>query len=54
MLGQDPEISAPKKYTRLSSIQSKPKEVVVVVVVAVVAVVIIFGHNNLTLKFCQN
>ena len=36
--------------TRLSSIESQPKKVVVVVFVDV----IIVGHKNLTLKFGQN
>ena len=42
--------------TRLISIESHPKKVVVVVVVvfAVFVVVIIVGHKNLTLKFGQN
>ena len=51
-----------KKYTtRLSSIESQPKKVVVVAVVLVlvafvlVVVVIIFvSQRNLTLKFAQN
>ena len=38
--------------TRLSSIESQPKKVVVVAVV--VFVVIIVGHQSLTLKFGQN
>ena len=38
--------------TRLISIESQPKKVVVVVVVFVF--VIIIGHRNLTLKFDQN
>ena len=42
--------------TRLCSIESQPKKVVVVVVVVVVFVVFvtIVGHKNLTLKFGQN
>ena len=44
--------------TRLSSIESQPKKVVVVLVVVGVVVVflvfIIVGHTNLTLKFGQN
>ena len=42
--------------TRLSSIESQPKKVVVVVVVVVVFVVFvtIVGHKNLNLKFGQN
>ena len=45
-----------KIETRLFSIESQPKKVIVVVVVVFVAfvVVIIVGHKNLTLKFCQN
>ena len=38
-----------KRQTRLSSIESQPKKVVVFVLV-----VIIVGHKNLTLKFGQN
>ena len=37
--------------TRLSSIKSQPKKVVVVVFIVVVTIV---GHKNLTLKFGQN
>ena len=47
--------------TRLSSIESRPRKVVVAVVILVVVVglvavifVIIFGHRTLTLKFAQN
>ena len=46
--------------TRLSSIESQPKKVVVVVVVVVVVLVVlvvvvtIVGHKNLTLKLDQN
>ena len=45
--------------TRISSIESQSKKVVVVFVVVVVVVVvfvvfIIVGHKNLTLKFGQN
>ena len=50
-----------KKYTtRLSSIQSQPKKVVVVAVVLVlvavvlVVVIIFVSQRNLTLKFAQN
>ena len=43
-----------KRRTRLISIESQPKKVVVVVVtffVGVSVVVVIVGHRNLTLKF---
>ena len=45
--------------TRLISIESQPKKIVVVVLVVVVfvvvfVVVIIVGHKNLTLKFGQS
>ena len=46
--------------TRLISIESQPKKIVVVVVVAVVVFVIVglivvfVGHKNLTLKLGQN
>ena len=40
--------------TRLSTIESQPKRVVVVVVGVVVLVVIVFDHRDLTLKFGQN
>ena len=45
-----------RQETRLSSIESQPKKVVVVVgiVFAVFVVVIIVDHKNLTLKFGQN
>ena len=45
-----------KKKTRLISMESQPKKVVLVVVVIVVVfvVAIIIGHKNLTLKFDQN
>ena len=52
--------------TRLSSIESQPKKVVVVVIVVVIVVVVVIfvvvfvvvvtivGHKNRTLKFGQN
>ena len=40
--------------TRLISIESQPKKVVVAFVVLVCVVVVVFGHRNLTLKFGQN
>ena len=48
-----------QKKTRLSSIESQPKKVVVVVLVevgvfVVVFVVTIVGNKNLTLKFGEN
>ena len=57
-------MSAKRWKTRLSSIESQPRKVIVVVVVFVivvhgpgividVVVVIIVGHRNLTLKFGQ-
>ena len=43
-----------KNETRLSSIESQPKKVIVVVVGVVVCVVIFVSHRNLTLNFSQN
>ena len=40
--------------TRLISIESQPKKVVVAFVVLVCVVVVIFGNRTLTLKFGQN
>ena len=40
--------------TRLISIESQPKKVVVAFVVLVCVVAVIVGHRNLTLKFGQN
>ena len=48
-------ITTTTTITRLISIESQPKRVVVdLVVVFVFVAVIIVGHKNLTLKFGQN